>query len=409
MYLVISKKFEISLSYRYSYPEWPEAKNREVFGPKHGTPHGFGGNFNVFVIFAGPVDEKTGMLINVTTIKERVGKILADRYDHKFLNRDTPPFNLLVPTPERVAAAILADIAPLFDDAAASPVACHVETSPTDAATAYDDGRVERDWWFDFSAARRTYSPHLSDEENDALFGIAASQGGHGHHYRVRITLAGDIATETGMIFLEMRCAEYIDRLRLLLDHKNLTTDVNELQRLPLTTECLAQFIYRNLAKHLPVDRVRLWENPYFYAEYLGQNQALMGVKSGFNAAHRLHSPHLTDAENRDIYGKCNNPAGHGHYYTVETAIDGKLDDRSGTVFPLDKFLNGVRTATEPWDYKHLNADTTDFTDRPTTGENIIQVLWPRIEAALERPLYRLRLWETPNNRFTLRREGGGT
>ena len=51
-----------------------------------------------------------------------------------------------------------------------------------------------------------------------------------------------------------------------------------------------------------------------------------------FSASHRLHSPALSDAANCDIYGKCNNPYGHGHDYILEVTAEGPLDERTGRI-----------------------------------------------------------------------------
>ncbi len=61
--------------------------------------------------------------------------------------------------------------------------------------------------------------------------------------------------------------------------------------------------------------------------------------------------------------------------------------------------------ALSSWEGKHLDLETDDFRDRPSTSENIVQVLWPRLDTPLDGRLSRLRLWETTNNRFTLRRD----
>jgi len=404
MYLTISKKFELSLSYRWHNPGWSDEQNRSFFGELNGGPHGLGGNFTAYFVFTGDVDRDTGMVINVTIIKERINALLARRYDHRYLNIDTPPFDRIVPSPEHVAMHLLEDARPLFAGEPADLVACHLDISPFDGATAFVNGRVERHLGLEFSAARRTWSPHLSEEENTRLFGIAASPSGHGHYYYLRATLAGDINRESGMIAPPADTQKAMRSLHKLLDHRNLNVDVPELDGIPMTTESLAGFIYERLRNRVPVDRIRLWENPYFYTECLGLTEYLMGIRSSFRAAHRLHSPALSDDDNRAVYGKCDNPAGHGHRYIVEATVDGTLDEQSGTLFPLDDLLRGVDEALAPWKNRHLDLDTDDFADRPSTGENIVEVLWPRIEDRQARPLYRLRLWETPNNRFTLRR-----
>ena len=405
MLLTLSKRFELSLSYRYCRPDWSEEKNLAAFGPWAGGENGYGANPVVFFVFSGPVEAETGMIINVTIVKERIGKLLAERYDHKFLNRDTPPFDEIVPTPENIARELMRDVSGLFNDVAARPAACHLVMSPYDAATAYADGRVEREYALEFSAARRTCSPLLSDEENEKLFGAAASYNGHGHAYRLRAVLEGDIDADTGMIVPEKVCRGQFDELHRLLDHKHLNLDVAELKQAPMTTEYLAAFVFNRLRKKLPLARVRLWENSYFSSEYRADGASLMVVENGFRAAHRLHSPGLSDGDNRDVFGKCNNPSGHGHLYRVETALEGTVDKRTGTLFPLEKLLKGIEETLADWNFKHLDADTKDFRKAPSTGENIVRMLWPKLERALYHKIYRLRLWETPNNRFTLRRE----
>ncbi len=403
MYLTISKRLEFSASFRYFVKQWSPRRNAAFFGRAVGSPHGYGGNFAAFFVFHGPVDPENGMLINVTTIKQRVQQLLHSRYDHKFLNGDTPPFDQIVPTPENLVRRLFQETAPLFDGESASLVVCHLEQTPSRAATAYANGRIEQHHGLEFSAARRTWSPRLSEKQNERLFGAAAAD--HGHHYRLRVTLVGDIDPIHGFIFPDKDSDQALNALQALLDHRNLNRDVPDLQDLPITTECLARFIHQRLRPSLPLSRVTLWENPWFYAEYDEASVSAIGIRAVFPAAHRLHSPGLSDEENRRVYDICNNPRGHGHLYQVEATVEDALDERTGTVGRLADLRRGVQRALEPWAYRHLDQDTDDFKDRPSTSENIIQVLWPRIEDAIHHPLKRLRLWETPNNRFTQRRD----
>jgi 6-pyruvoyltetrahydropterin/6-carboxytetrahydropterin synthase len=104
------------------------------------------------------------------------------------------------------------------------------------------------------------------------------------------------------------------------------------------------------------------------------------------------------------LYGKCNNPRGHGHQYLTETLIGGKYNARSGILCDFVALNNAIAEALEPWRDRHLDLETDDFRDAPSTGENIVRALWPKIDSRVGRQLVRLRLWETANNRFTLRR-----
>ncbi len=403
MDLTLSKRFEFSSSARLYRSDLSDDENLRQYGPGWQSRYGFGYNYVVHVVLSGPVDPATGMIINVTAVKERVGELLAARYDHKYLNADTPPFGQIVPTLEELSRRMLAEIMPLFRDLTARPVALHLEGTPDDAATAYADGSVERHAAIEFSAARRTYSPRLTEAENQQLFGAAAAATGHGHNYRLRVTLTGVPDVRSGQLASYQALTQEMGRVRALLDHKNLSSDVPELAGMPVTTETISRLAFDQLSRTLPVGRVRLWELPQFSVEYDGASGFRMVLEKWFHAAHRLHSPQLPEDANLDTYGKCNNPAGHGHRYRVEAAFGGPLDERSGSLFNLTKLDAAFEKGLEPWQFRHLDLETTDFVHRPSTGENIVSVLWPRL-AGLTPGLARLRLWETPNNRFTLRR-----
>lgn len=401
---MISKRFEFSSSHRLHVTGWSEQQDEAVYGREARSPHGHGHNYVATFAFNGPVDQQTGMMINVTVIKDRLKEIIDGRYDHKYINDDVPVFKDVVPTAENISCRLLEEARPLFKDTAARPVVCHLTESPSSEATAYDGGKVERHLWTNFSAARRTYSPHLSDHQNEQHFGRASSVSGHGHHYRLRATIKGEVDRVHGMIFPEKEARRILGELHDKLDHRNLSTDVPEFRDMPMTTEMLARYFYEYLGSRLPIERVKLFENDDFFVEYLGNNRWLMAVADEFHASHRLHSDKLCDADNLNIFGKCNNPRGHGHLYRVESTIGGAVEPDTGTLYRLDSLRETVNSQLDGWNYKHLNLDTDDFKGRNTTGENIIDVLWSKLSLPLGDRLHRLRLWETPNNRFTLRR-----
>jgi len=129
-----------------------------------------------------------------------------------------------------------------------------------------------------------------------------------------------------------------------------------------------------------------------------------LGMRETFSAAHRLHVPSFSETQNAELFGKCNNPGGHGHRYVAEATIGGEYDERSGALANIEELRNAMGQALAPWRDKHLDLETEEFRDKPSTGENIVRALWPKIDSALQQRLVRLRLWETVNNRFTLRR-----
>lgn len=400
--LTVSRRFPFSASVRLRAPGRTPVDNAYLYGGVARADHSTGANYVATLAFTGAVDDVTGMLVNVTVIKERILDLLVRRWDHHFLNLDSPPFDASPPTVEVMAQRLLAEVAPLFPDVTARPVVCHLTESPLSGAVAYADGRVERHASLEFCAARRTWSPHLSDSGNQERFGVATRL--HGHSYHLRVTLAGEVDASTGVIAPEAVVQAGLSALHDELDHRYLNEDVPALRQSPMTTEWLARHAFSRLASTLPVARIRLWELPWLSAEYLGEERARLVVEASFRAAHRLHAPALGAGANRALYGKCNNPTGHGHRYVVEAACGGVLDAASGTVADLGEVREAVERSLAPWQMVHLDEETHDFRDRPSTSENIVDTLWPRLDGGLSGRLQRLRLWETENNRFTLRR-----
>ena len=402
MLLTVSKRLEFSASRRLHVDGWSESENLSAFGPETNARYGSGRNYVAYFVFTGPVDPTTGMLINISEIKERAGKIVRERFDHKFLNEDNPAFRDVPPTAENIARQLYLDVTPLFSDVEAKLCACHLTECAERSATYYSTGACEANFWFEFSAARKTMSPLLSAEENVRLFGESVSM--HGHNYRARLTFRTERCDGKGPLVRFDAIDASVRALRSELDHQHLNEEVMGLKNRPVTTESLAGYIYERVDTMMPLQRVRLHERSDFFAEAWESSMMFLGLQVPFHAAHRLHSATLSDMENARLYGKCNNPRGHGHRYLTETTIGGGYNARSGTLYDFVTFRNAIEESLEPWRDRHLDLETEDFRDAPSTGENILRALWPKIDNRLNQQLVRLHLWETANNRFTLRR-----
>lgn len=129
-----------------------------------------------------------------------------------------------------------------------------------------------------------------------------------------------------------------------------------------------------------------------------------------FSAAHRLHVDRLGNEHNRQLFGKCNNPFGHGHNYSVQVTLAGPVDEATGMVInlaDLDSFA--ARELLEPFDLCNLN-ELPGFGERVPSTENLCFVLWALFIrfAAGHAPatLVRLRVEETNNNAFDYFGEG---
>ncbi|XP_046354869.2 6-pyruvoyl tetrahydrobiopterin synthase-like isoform X1 [Haliotis rufescens] len=119
-----------------------------------------------------------------------------------------------------------------------------------------------------------------------------------------------------------------------------------------------------------------------------------------FSACHRLHSNKLTDEENAKVFGKCNNPNGHGHNYKVEVVLRGPVDPVTGMVFnlvDLKKYMaEGVMAIV---DHKHLDKDVPYFKDVVSSAENIAVYIWDQLKSRLpDNLLYEVKVHETDKN-----------
>jgi 6-pyruvoyltetrahydropterin/6-carboxytetrahydropterin synthase len=126
-----------------------------------------------------------------------------------------------------------------------------------------------------------------------------------------------------------------------------------------------------------------------------------LGRRYRFSASHRLHSAHLSEEENCRIFGKCNNPFGHGHNYVLEVSLSGEVDPSTGMIAnlaDLDSFVE--RQVLEDFDHKSLNEDVLAFREKVPTTENLCIEIFQRLRSFPNAKLERIRVQETGNNSF---------
>jgi len=121
--------------------------------------------------------------------------------------------------------------------------------------------------------------------------------------------------------------------------------------------------------------------------------------KAEFSAAHYYHNPDLTPEENQRIFGKCNNPHGHGHNYMLEVTVRGTVDPRSGFVVDLKQLKDIMhREVLDALDHRFLNKEIPEFFKTIPTTENLAIAIWRRLAPKLSAAeLYRVRVYETPD------------
>ena len=120
-----------------------------------------------------------------------------------------------------------------------------------------------------------------------------------------------------------------------------------------------------------------------------------------FAASHRLHSSQLSEAENREVYGKCNNPFGHGHNYALEVTVSGSVAQDTGFVYSLPDLDRTVRERViERFDHQNLNC-MPEFRDQVPTTENLCLEIFKILKQSLSSThLDKVRLEETSQNSF---------
>ena len=125
-----------------------------------------------------------------------------------------------------------------------------------------------------------------------------------------------------------------------------------------------------------------------------------------FSASHRLDTPQFSEAENRRVYGKCNNPYGHGHNYALEVTVTGPVDSATGMIANLGELDPFVEQAViGPFDHKYLNEEIAEFQSLVPTTENVCREIFRRLEKFPAARLERVRIEETSKNSFEIARE----
>ena len=129
-----------------------------------------------------------------------------------------------------------------------------------------------------------------------------------------------------------------------------------------------------------------------------------------FAASHRLHAAPLSDEQNRQLYGKCNHPFGHGHNYVVEVSARGPADEATGrAVDPavLDDLVR--RQVLDQFDHRNLNAEVEAFARVVPTSENLaaeicrrVKQMWPSVFPGGWPKLEKIRIAETARNIFEI-------
>jgi len=122
----------------------------------------------------------------------------------------------------------------------------------------------------------------------------------------------------------------------------------------------------------------------------------LLTRKAEFSSSHYYWIPAWTDAENARVFGKCANRNGHGHNYTLEVTVAGKIDPKTGFVVDLKELKDVMESeVVSVYDHRHLNLEVPEFAKAMPTTENIAIAIWKRLEGKIKgAKLHRVRVYE---------------
>jgi 6-pyruvoyltetrahydropterin/6-carboxytetrahydropterin synthase len=261
-----------------------------------------------------------------------------------------------------------------------------------------------------FSSGHRYWFADASEEENRRTFGPLASPYNHGHNYVLYCSIQGNVDHTNGMVINIKDLDDILeDRIVSLFDQKSINDEVPEFGNQSPCLENLLNFMdlkLREIAPGVKVTHLKLEEMPGLYAELDKlENKMTITRSYEFAAAHRLHVPELSEAQNLELYGKCNNPAGHGHNYILEVSLSGSPDPRTGFIADLGELDRIVEErVVGRYDHKHLNCDVPELEGKNPTSEIVALAIWDQLEGIVPGVLEMVRLQETERNIFEVKR-----
>ena len=270
----VAFRFAFEASHFYRLPHLSDEDNARLFG-KASRHHGH--NYQVEVVYRLAPQTPAAAL---ETLAHATRQRIDAQFDHRCINLEHPAFQAQLPTTENLAVYLWRDLREGLN-APVEEVSVHESETLASAYAgeqATDSEGVSRPVvtmtrLYIFSAAHRLYNPQLSDEENRAIYGKCANPYGHGHDYRLEITVRGVPDPITGMVMnlTELDTLVQAEVLRHL-DHKHLNEETPPFDHIPPTSENLVAFIVEQLTPHLQGNarlyRVRLWETPRSYFEW---------------------------------------------------------------------------------------------------------------------------------------------
>jgi 6-pyruvoyltetrahydropterin/6-carboxytetrahydropterin synthase len=245
----------------------------------------------------------------------------------------------------------------------------------------------------------------------DNTFAAWPAMRGLGRYYELDVRCAGEADPTTGY-FMNIKRIDAAVRDHVLPELQQLILGPTPATQLPMgwLMQRMMTLLQPPLDDSAIAVTLRLTPMYRLTIERAAMDSVTIRQQYEFSAAHRLHVASLSEQENHAVFGKCNNPAGHGHNYRLEVAVNVPIDP-SGDILPVERLDATVNHhAIEALDHKHLNKDVPQFAEMNPSVEHIAQVLWQMLEVPIHQldatgqiTLVEVSVWETEKTVCTYR------
>jgi 6-pyruvoyltetrahydropterin/6-carboxytetrahydropterin synthase len=362
------RRFRISAARRLFHPDWTAEQNAKVFGSRT-TELGYGANFTMFVAVESRVDPTTGMTVHTDHIRRVVDPVLA-KLDHRHMTIETDHFTRVPATSEAIASVLFDLIQPGLPERVqlANVVVWESRSRWADRSpSAIRSGALHDVLWRTDEAVLPTAHSTLTVVRAGDWLGVEAKPADDACEAFAREAKprAGDARTAFGapLAALKERLAEVC------------AAGASRVDRVALSDAFLGE---------LSLDA----------ADIVRLSRAY-----DFEATHRMYNAQLSDAENRELFGKGTNPFGHGHSFHVRVSARVGEEDAQLLARAMDDAAHAV---TGQLHRRRLEIEVPFFKDRVATSENVALWIWSALRERLGERLDGLTVWGTENNLYEI-------
>jgi len=236
------------------------------------------------------------------------------------------------------------------------------------------------------------------------------SLSGLGHYFALQVKLEGSLQADSGYLCNIKDIDNAVRQSAIPLIESKIRADAFGSGAMVLAD---LFHVLRDAWPGTTLTSLRLALSPFVSLSILVQESPMVRLsqKFEFSASHRLHNPALNAGQNSRLFGKCNNPHGHGHNYELQVTLIG-APDANGELIALPQMERIVQSAViDRFDHRNLNVELPEFKETNPTVENIAQVIYRLLKRPLAdagAKLGTVTLWETPKT-FCEYGEGEGT